>query len=117
MVIIEGSAERSGKDPLWKSQGYCNLQDAKHLNKENRVWKAASQIKSRIAQAKALWQVGTRWTQELREGQSGQDRRMAMKMERGQGPDHPRFLKVRSFIFIPRAMGNDSSVWMCVCDV
>lgn len=81
------------------------------------MWKAASQIKSRIAQAKALWQVGTRWTQELREGQSGQDRSMAMKMERGQVPDHPRFLKVRSFIFIPRAMGNDSSVWMCVCDV
>ena len=82
------------------------------------MWKAASQTKSRTARAKALWQVGMRWTQEQKEGQNGQNRSRAVKLERGQWLDHPRLSKVRSFIFTSRAteeQAKDFEQCVCVC--
>ena len=80
------------------------------------MWKAASQTKSRTARAKALWQVGTQWAQEQKEGQNGQNRSIAVKLERGQWLDHPRFSEVRSFIFTSRATEEQAKGFeQCVC--
>lgn len=48
------------------------------------------------------------------------NRSIAVKLERGQWPDHPRFSKVRSFIFTSRATeeqekGFEQYVCVCVC--